>query len=244
MTDAMMVDSKADRVLNYASKEEKKVIKVLLLGTGESGKSTFLKQMQILYQVDAFKSESDKIMYRNIIRRNVLESIQVLIVGALSFEIPFTKTKSEEAAQTLLKVDHLNTNFWNDSIFENIKLLWQEEEAIQRVYEMRSKLQLLDSAQYLLDNIDRIGNQEYSPTKEDVIRSRLRTTGIVETSFVINQVKLKILDVGGQKNERRKWIHAFTEVTCIIFFTAINGYDQNSFDDEKRKSFTGVNSCV
>jgi len=41
------------------------------------------------------------------------------------------------------------------------------------------------------------------------------------------------LDVGGQRNERRKWIHSFEGVTSIIFVTAISEYDQNVFEDEK-----------
>lgn len=36
----------------------------------------------------------------------------------------------------------------------------------------------------------------------------------------------RIYDVGGQRNERRKWIHCFDEVTAIIFIAAISEYDQ------------------
>ena len=35
-----------------------------------------------------------------------------------------------------------------------------------------------------------------------------------------------IYDVGGQRNERRKWIHCFDDVTAVIFVAAINEYDQ------------------
>lgn len=51
-------------------------VKLLLLGTGESGKSTIFKQMQILYQ-DGF-SEYEKTTYRHVVRRNVVESMQTL----------------------------------------------------------------------------------------------------------------------------------------------------------------------
>ena len=36
----------------------------------------------------------------------------------------------------------------------------------------------------------------------------------------------RMLDVGGQRSERRKWIHCFDDVKAIIFLTAINEYDQ------------------
>ena len=36
----------------------------------------------------------------------------------------------------------------------------------------------------------------------------------------------RMVDVGGQRSERRKWIHCFEGVKAIIFLTAINEYDQ------------------
>ncbi len=43
----------------------------------------------------------------------------------------------------------------------------------------------------------------------------------------------RFLDVGGQRNERRKWLHCFEDVTAVIFVTAISEYDQTLFEDEK-----------
>lgn len=42
-----------------------------------------------------------------------------------------------------------------------------------------------------------------------------------------------VLDVGGQRNERKKWIHQFDDVTAIIFVVAISEYDQTLFEDEE-----------
>lgn len=38
-------------------------------------------------------------------------------------------------------------------------------------------------------------------------------------------------DVGGQRNERKKWIHCFDNVTAVIFVAAINEYDQVLYED-------------
>lgn len=35
-----------------------------------------------------------------------------------------------------------------------------------------------------------------------------------------------MVDVGGQRSERRKWIHCFENVTSIIFLVALSEYDQ------------------
>ncbi len=46
-----------------------------------------------------------------------------------------------------------------------------------------------------------------------------------------------MVDVGGQRSERRKWIHCFENVTSIIFLAALSEYDQvlaESSRDENR----------
>ena len=42
----------------------------------------------------------------------------------------------------------------------------------------------------------------------------------------------RIFDVGGQRNERRKWIHAFDNVNAVVFVAAMSEYDQVLFEDE------------
>ena len=36
----------------------------------------------------------------------------------------------------------------------------------------------------------------------------------------------RMVDVGGQRSERRKWIHCFENVTSVMFLVAISEYDQ------------------
>jgi len=38
---------------------------------------------------------------------------------------------------------------------------------------------------------------------------------------------LHMIDVGGQRSERRKWIHCFEGVTAILFLVSLSGYDQS-----------------
>lgn len=41
-----------------------------------------------------------------------------------------------------------------------------------------------------------------------------------------------MFDVGGQRSERKKWIHCFENVTAIVFMVAISEYDQVLVEDE------------
>lgn len=70
------------------------------------------------------------------------------------------------------------------------------------------------------------------PTDQDVLRSRLRTTGITETVFDLGNLTYRMFDVGGQRSERKKWIHCFENVNCLLFLVAISGYDQCLVEDK------------
>lgn len=62
--------------------------------------------------------------------------------------------------------------------------------------------------------------------------TRIKTTGIVEVNFIIQNVNFRVFDVGGQRSERKKWIHCFEDVNAIIFVTAVSEYDEVLFEDE------------
>ena len=42
----------------------------------------------------------------------------------------------------------------------------------------------------------------------------------------IKRIRVRMVDVGGQRSERRKWIHCFDHVTSVMFLVAISEYDQ------------------
>jgi len=43
-----------------------------------------------------------------------------------------------------------------------------------------------------------------------------------------------MVDVGGQRNERKKWIHSFDSVTAVIFVAAISEYNQVLYEDSSQ----------
>ena len=57
------------------------------------------------------------------------------------------------------------------------------------------------------------------------MRTRVKTTGIIETQFTYKGLHFKMFDVGGQRDERRKWIQCFNDVTAIIFVAASSSYN-------------------
>lgn len=105
---------------------------------------------------------------------------------------------------------------WTVQLADDIKVLWSDS-GIQRVYDMRDrKYHLNESASYFFDNIERIMKPDYVASVQDVLRARVRTTGIHEALFEFDNMRLRMLDVGGQRGERRKWIHCFPTLDTQI----------------------------
>ena len=123
-----------------------------------------------------------------------------------------------------------NESIIDDSMAEILDQLWKSQ-SIQDVYTQRHNFQLPDSAKYYLNKIKTIGDVGYVPSIQDVLRSRVRTSGIVEERYIIDRVPFQMYDVGGQRNERKKWIHCFDTVTAVIFVAAISEYDQVLYED-------------
>ncbi|KAG8979329.1 hypothetical protein FRB90_008092, partial [Tulasnella sp. 427] len=106
--------------------------------------------------------------------------------------------------------------------------LWEDPE-VQKAYVRGNEAALPEN--YFAD-LPRLWKADYRPTEQDIIRSRAKTTGITETIFRLKGHDLHMLDVGGQKSERRKWIHCFQDVTVILFLVSLSGYDQCLVEDK------------
>lgn len=66
-----------------------------------------------------------------------------------------------------------------------------------------------------------------------MLRTRVKTTGIVEVNFKFKGLLFRIFDVGGQRSERKKWIHCFEDVTAIVFCVALSAYDLLLAEDDE-----------
>ncbi|KAM0746958.1 guanine nucleotide binding protein, alpha subunit, partial [Meredithblackwellia eburnea MCA 4105] len=92
--------------------------------------------------------------------------------------------------------------------------------------------QLNDSAKTFFDSIERIGMDGYLPTDQDILRTRVRSTGICEERFLVKKHQLRVFDIGGQRSERKKWIHCFENVHVLLFVAAISEIGQQLWEDE------------
>ncbi|KAJ5069740.1 guanine nucleotide-binding protein g(o) subunit alpha [Anaeramoeba ignava] len=221
-------EKEKSREIDARLKEEeqrfKKEVKLLLLGTGESGKTTFIKQIQILYN-EGF-SDSEKELYLTVIRQNLIVYTKALINATQELRISL-KSENTSIANRFLEY----TQF-SPQVSQDCKTLW-EDEGMKTAFDRRSEFYVPDSTSYFLDNINRISSTEYHPSERDILSCRIPTTGVKSISFMVNQIPWKVVDVGGQRSERRKWIHQFDDVSFIIYVVALSEYDEMLFEDRR-----------
>ncbi|XP_024058024.1 guanine nucleotide-binding protein G(o) subunit alpha isoform X3 [Terrapene carolina triunguis] len=209
-----------------------KDVKLLLLGAGESGKSTIVKQMKIIHE-DGFSGEDVK-QYKPVVYSNTIQSLAAIVraMDTLGIEYGDKERRVEDGDQLFsmpLKAEQ--EGIQPENLLSAMMRLWADS-GIQECFNRSREYQLNDSAQYYLDSLDRIGAPDYQPTEQDILRTRVKTTGIVETHFTFKNLHFRLFDVGGQRSERKKWIHCFEDVTAIIFCVALSGYDQVLHEDE------------
>lgn len=199
--------------------------RLLLLGAGESGKSTIVKQMRILHDVHGF-TEQEKRQKIEDIKKNIRDAI-LTITGAMPTLTPPVKLANPN---NQFRIDYLHEvattpDFdYPPEFYEHTKILWQDAGVLE-CFERSNEYQLIDCAQYFLDRVDTVKQTDYLPVEQDLLRCRVLTSGIIETRFQVDKVKFHMFDVGGQRDERRKWIQCFNDVTAIIFVVACSSYN-------------------
>ncbi|KAG0311212.1 guanine nucleotide-binding protein subunit alpha, partial [Dissophora globulifera] len=234
----MSQDDKESRNRNEAIENElrrdrvkmRNEVKMLLLGAGESGKSTVLKQMKLIH--DGGYSEDEKEAFKEIIFSNTVQSMRVILEAMDSMDLSLYHDANRNYAIIIMSLPaQIEGQYMPHEVAVAVQNLWLDPN-VQQAFARSREYQLNDSAKYYFDSIDRIAKQNYIPTDQDVLRSRVKTTGITETTFDIGDLTYRMFDVGGQRSERKKWIHCFENVTAIVFLVAISEYDQLLLEDE------------
>ncbi|KAJ3431454.1 guanine nucleotide-binding protein g(o) subunit alpha [Anaeramoeba flamelloides] len=216
-----------DKKLKQLEKKEQNENKLLLLGAGGSGKSTIAKQMKLINSTGFTQREKQR--YHKLLIRNLIANTQSLIEASKELNLEKFDYELEGIVEEI--EDYNMQTIFNKEIGNKIKKLW-ESENIQKVFEKHEAFHLPESAQYFFNKIDQISEDNYLPTDEDIILCRIQTTGVNQFKFESDGQHFILIDVGGQRNERKKWINHFEGVTAILFVSSLSEYNQLLYEDE------------
>ena len=166
---------------------------ILILGSTGSGKTTFLKQMQIIHG-NGLGDISTRMDKKPLIAGNIVSAM-----GTLIRKMTLAQENQLHAIEALSKaVGRVSRmpNFHKEATFgamrydeklvqdraDDIKLLW-DCEPIQATYERRNEFQIVECAQYFLSKVHEVMQPGYVPTDDDILQIRDQTIGITDYQF-------------------------------------------------------------
>lgn len=211
----------------------KQEVKMLILGSSESGKTTLLKDMR-LYTGGGYTRE-ERICFAEINRTNLVQGIRVILEAMESMEIPFQYKENEHHAEMILIQESQAKGGYPGypaEVATSITELWADA-GVQEAFRRRHEYQLSDNISHFASHVHRLIAPGYIPSQADILRSRVKTTGVTETSIHLYDKILRVSNVGGVRAERKKWIHTFENVDSIIFTVDASAYCRRLFEDER-----------
>lgn len=235
------------RIIQKRIDQLKNVHRIILIGTGESGKSTFVKQMKLLSSYNQTFPDKYREIFIPEIQRNLVQALASILGFMEQENIPFAgdgtnmsrarkyifdlRTEIDRSPDAIMRYASTSDFQKRREFFDNCSTLWSNP-AVKETQLRGNEFQLIDCAQYFLDKVDELRDIHYRPSDDDVLQSRTKTLGIHTETITYNNVNFELVDVGGQREQRAKWIEALSDgVTAVIFLTDVSAYDMMLAED-------------
>jgi guanine nucleotide-binding protein G(i) subunit alpha len=177
--------------------------------------------------------------YKNIIYANILRITTLTGEKMINNKIKIENSIKEKLQKIIFMVNKahaltLNANeYYTNEIYESIKTIWKNPEVIEFYNKNKSEYFIFDGSDYFMKNLEKFDASNYYPSNQDIIMCREQNSGICEFDFFENDYYFKIFDVGGSRNEYKKWIHFFfEEINCVIYLVSLSSFDKKMYEDD------------
>jgi guanine nucleotide-binding protein G(i) subunit alpha len=179
-------------------------------------------------------SKDDLSTYKEIVHSNILQNINLIVHKMKSLGVKLEYQQNQEFFDVIEKLtpeDYLVANtLYNREMATKISTLMSDKN-FQNVFRQNCNHICTEGFEYILKHLYRMSDQNFVPSQTDIMVSRIKTTGIVESihqqnfeRFGLSKDELNVIrlvDVGGARNERKKWIYCFNNVSMIFFCASL-----------------------
>ncbi|GMR45774.1 hypothetical protein PMAYCL1PPCAC_15969, partial [Pristionchus mayeri] len=226
----MANSTKIDESLQKEKNEDTTRVKILLLGGADAGKSTIVKQMRILH-MNGF-SDDEMRSFQKYLRYNLFQIFHEIAIAIHSLIDNIEPAEENEiirfaqGIEWIISVDH-EEEIEHLLNFFNLKCVRK----FMEVYPNFSSLP--DNAFYYIPMLSTLLTPGYVLTSTDILHLRIPTTSVNEINFNLATRSIRLIDVGGQRSYRKKWIHCFDGVAAVLFVASMASYDQVLDDVDK-----------
>ncbi|KAL1437781.1 hypothetical protein MTO96_048630 [Rhipicephalus appendiculatus] len=199
------VNEQIERQLSRERFEAGRESKFLLLGPEEAGKTTFLKQIRLIQEGDA---REDRAEHVRSVYQALLGAMQRIVRAMDALGIAYSNPSNAESAMMLASVrcETLEPPL-TEPVSEALRRLW-EDAGVRECYARRAEYGGLPP---FLPDVQRVTRPGYVPSREDYLRVRTPSRGVLEYAFELDDHPVRLVDVGEQRSEPKKWIHCFED---------------------------------
>ena len=218
---------------------EQRKIKLLILGAGLTGKSTILKQLRRIYGRQYDKNEL--LAAKPQLTANTIEAMRTLAIysSVLNDQGKKECRVSDELNQIRKRVSRMShkQKFTLEHYNDFVKLWF--DDGIRNVLKYQNQFIVGRNCERFFRNMAKYYDDDYIPTFEDLVSLTQRTTGVNKIKFVISDTcsyteeLYDIFDVGGMKNERRRWMLFFEDTAGVLFVVGLDGFNKLLWEDNR-----------
>ena len=206
----------------------KKKLTFVIGGPGESGKTTFVLHLKLLLSEGI--DESDRNDTKFSIKSNLIEAEKLLIEEGQNMNVGFSDNESFEI---ITNTDSSDENSLTSEILDAVKEVWEDDQ-IQELYSITNSSRMPDNIDYFFDKVDDVFDDDYTPTDEDVLKTRRKTIGIIRNTIQMSNKEALLIDLGGQMSERGKYKSITEEVDALIYTISLCDYDRIMYENDKK----------
>ena len=208
-------------------------VRIALLGNQASGKTTMLKQFNLL-QEGGF-SIQDRTGARPEIYQFVFGFLKLFLRQSTPKRISRAAFGSRmstfreivDAKSALLQmIENESPKGFLSEHTRLIRNLWQKCCTLRTSYPTSV---IYENGPYYLNNIERLVDPDYLPTDQDILHLYTCTAGAYESSFDIDNHVYRVVNMGGARAERRKWKPHFSNADYLFYIVPLTRYAQTAF---------------
>ncbi|TRY78135.1 hypothetical protein TCAL_12444 [Tigriopus californicus] len=221
---ALIQSKSIDQIIRKEAWIIKNMVKLLLLGASNSGKTTFSRQLQLIH--GSGYSEDERRGFKSKIFQQVIQDLSAILQDMSDNQVEFQDPLNTEVADVFLKISN---QIMQGSMNTRLGLLMMElwlDPGVKLSYQLSLNSKADDSTAFFLDSLTRLADPNYIPNDEDIIRVRVPTKSVSEITFHVKGIQFMVTEIGGFGCERGKWISYFDDVSSVIFLAAISDFGQ------------------
>eukprot|EP00475_Leptophrys_vorax_P004548 TRINITY_DN12727_c0_g1_i5.p1 TRINITY_DN12727_c0_g1~~TRINITY_DN12727_c0_g1_i5.p1 ORF type:complete len:364 (-),score=76.31 TRINITY_DN12727_c0_g1_i5:37-1098(-) len=213
--------------------------RVFLTGISSSGKTTVLYQARVLYG-DGF-NEQQALDYLSTITSNILENLAKIISVMKKDQLIEEQPESFRQAADLIMLaeSKQDQERLSPELGRAFEVLYSNPVFQSALVETQRSPKLSISRctvrhlQYWKENLSTICGSDYVPRIPDILRTKRTTLGVTSLEFSGKDASFTLVDVGGTRSQRSKWLHQFPLSTALMYVCSLGHYNQRLFEGEE-----------